>query len=112
MGTHQPTMKSFVQRTVGLLFLYLTISGHGLASAAHVTAALRDSAPLLPVHAESGVQSTKPWLMTGGVVAATMMLSAGYFFGSSSNLGSPFAATRGKAMTVTVPHMQTARMRP
>lgn len=80
-------MKAFFQRLAGFFLLYLTLSGHGIASAANINAGLNQNDPLLPMTMPRASSSINPYLLTGTFAGTALLLSAGLFFGSSSSSG-------------------------
>mmetsp|Transcript_18679 Transcript_18679/g.26051 ORF Transcript_18679/g.26051 Transcript_18679/m.26051 type:complete len:750 (+) Transcript_18679:116-2365(+) len=103
-------MKSALQQLVGFFFLYLTITGHGIASAANVNAGLSQTDPLLPMTMPRSSPSINSWLLTGTFAGTALLASAGLFFGTPQ-LQSPVMTRQIAARSVgTIP--RTVSMSP
>eukprot|EP00467_Chlorarachnion_reptans_P011654 CAMPEP_0114509898 /NCGR_PEP_ID=MMETSP0109-20121206/13475_1 /TAXON_ID=29199 /ORGANISM="Chlorarachnion reptans, Strain CCCM449" /LENGTH=762 /DNA_ID=CAMNT_0001689121 /DNA_START=155 /DNA_END=2443 /DNA_ORIENTATION=+ len=105
-------MKSFGSKLFGVLFLYLTLSGHGLASAANVNAGLNMEDPLLPMTMPRRTVGffSRPALLAGSIVGSALLASCALLFGGGR--GNPGLEASMRMQAIQAPRVMMAPRAP
>eukprot|EP00468_Gymnochlora_sp_CCMP2014_P008594 CAMPEP_0167749296 /NCGR_PEP_ID=MMETSP0110_2-20121227/5324_1 /TAXON_ID=629695 /ORGANISM="Gymnochlora sp., Strain CCMP2014" /LENGTH=747 /DNA_ID=CAMNT_0007634425 /DNA_START=77 /DNA_END=2320 /DNA_ORIENTATION=- len=101
--------KSVFQQIIGFFFVYLTLSGHGIAAAANVQAGASFQDPLLPMAMPRTSSSIRPYMLAGTVGVSALIASLGYLFGGQNALGSAVATRAAIARPVSARMIGAAR---